>query len=50
MALRRLHTNWQHGSYEEDRNSFVGAAENSGDNKTRPYFDGSIVRRGVGPR
>jgi len=43
MALTNLHTNWDIESYENDRNTFLGLAENTTGNYTHPYYDTSIA-------
>ncbi len=48
MALTGFHTNWQEGSYEDDRNDFLKRNENiflyrGNLQYLRPYYDGSIA-------
>ena len=43
MALTGLHTDWEEGSYLNDRNYFLGHEENQTGPYTRPYYDGSIA-------
>ncbi|MDA8338471.1 MAG: hypothetical protein M0Z70_04130, partial [Nitrospiraceae bacterium] len=48
MALTNLHTNWENGSYANDRNKFLKEKENpnlagGGSYGLTPYFDGSIA-------
>ncbi len=43
MALTGLHTTYDSGNYETDRDNFFKSVENSTSNKTTPYYDTSVA-------